>query len=250
MYFVTGDIHSYFSIFKRALEEKGFDIKNPEHKLIICGDLFDRGSEAKELLNFLLSLPEDRLIIVKGNHEDLFESCLFQLEQKINISSYHWYNGTIDTISQLTGVNKYDLMCGCYNYSKDIKPKLKRYFKLLKRAVNYYEFNDYIFVHGWIPLLPNPNSGVLAKDYDYKTQWKDGNWEDARWLNGMECAINGKILPDKKIVCGHWHCSWGWWKKYPDKYNEMDRFDIFEDTGIVALDACTAYSRRCNIFVI
>ena len=51
--FVVSDIHSFYSIFKKALDEKGFDINNENHRLIICGDLFDRAKEAKELLKEL-----------------------------------------------------------------------------------------------------------------------------------------------------------------------------------------------------
>ena len=174
--FVVSDIHSFYSIFKKALDEKGFDINNENHRLIICGDLFDRGKEAKELLNFLLSIPENRLIIVKGNHEDLIEDCLEELYNYDNISEHHITNGTLDTIAQLTNYNIYDLLLGDYK-ADIIKNKLTNYFNLIKRAVNYYEINNYTFVHGWIPLI--------RKYEDLKTS-DDISWKSARWSNGME----------------------------------------------------------------
>ena len=89
-YFVTSDIHSFYNLFHKALIEKGFDINNKDHILIICGDCFDRGNESKELLDFIYDLyKQDRLIYIKGNHEDLLEECLYQVENKLNISSYH-----------------------------------------------------------------------------------------------------------------------------------------------------------------
>lgn len=249
MYFVTSDIHSYYTIFKEALANAGFDIKNPEHKLIICGDLFDRGLEAKELLKFLLSIPKDRLILVKGNHEDLFEECLEQLKCRVNISQYHWSNGTLDTIGQLVGVNKYDLACGVYNYEKDIIPKLKNYYKLIKRAVDYYELGDYIFVHGWIPHV---------KQSEDLANCNEDSWKAARWENGIYDWHHGWKLDGKTIVCGHWHCSWGWsylrnkYKEFPQKNakNFSKSFEPFIDDGIIALDACTAYSGICNVYCI
>ena len=43
------DVHGFYTEMISALKEKGyFDDKSP-HKLIVCGDLFDRGSEAKEM---------------------------------------------------------------------------------------------------------------------------------------------------------------------------------------------------------
>ena len=55
-YFVTADSHGFFSLMHNTLLEKGFDEDNPNHKLIVCGNLMDRGKEAH---------------LVRGNHEDL-----------------------------------------------------------------------------------------------------------------------------------------------------------------------------------
>lgn len=46
-YFITADTHGYFTLLNQTLLNKGFDISNPKHALIICGDLFDRGPEAR-----------------------------------------------------------------------------------------------------------------------------------------------------------------------------------------------------------
>ena len=53
-YFVSSDIHGFFNEWQNALKDKGFDLNNPEHKIILCGDLFDRGSQQKEIINFVL----------------------------------------------------------------------------------------------------------------------------------------------------------------------------------------------------
>ncbi len=45
-YYVVADPHGFFTEMKTALEEKGFFSDAEPHKLIICGDLFDRGAEA------------------------------------------------------------------------------------------------------------------------------------------------------------------------------------------------------------
>ena len=242
-YFCCSDIHGFYTIFKKSLEEKEFDINNKDHILIICGDLFDRGSEAKELLDFLSSIPKDRLLLIKGNHEDLLEDCLFQLENHINISSHHWYNGTVDTIAQLTDTNKYDLMCGLYKYSL-IKKKLSKYFKLIKNCKNYLEIKDYIFVHGWIPHI---------RDYKNLTTVDESEWYSARWNNGIEDWYNGWRLKDKIIVCGHWNTSFGNYKYHhigSGEFESDSSFEPFIDEGIIALDACTSYSKKINILVI
>ena len=58
-YYVVTDIHSFFKQMKSALEEKGYFKDNGPKKLIICGDLFDRGPQPKELEKFILKLLEN-----------------------------------------------------------------------------------------------------------------------------------------------------------------------------------------------
>lgn len=55
-YFVTADPHGFFTIMHDALIAQGFDEDNPEHKLVICGDLMDRGKEARKMQAYILSL--------------------------------------------------------------------------------------------------------------------------------------------------------------------------------------------------
>lgn len=81
--------------------------------------------------------------------------------------------------------------------------------------VNYYETENYIFVHGWIPCVSIPfarQKGRFIYKYMYNENWPKANeleWNKARWINGMEAAHSGVIEPNKTIVCGHWHCSFG-----------------------------------------
>jgi len=42
-YYVTADVHGYFTELKTALINAGFFEDAEPHKLVICGDLFDRG---------------------------------------------------------------------------------------------------------------------------------------------------------------------------------------------------------------
>ena len=73
-YYITADTHGYCSLLKNALDQSGFFTEKADHKLIILGDLFDRGEEAKEMQDFILQQMETgNLILVKGNHEDLFQ---------------------------------------------------------------------------------------------------------------------------------------------------------------------------------
>ena len=252
-YFVASDIHSFFTVYYNALLEKQFDINNSDHILIICGDLFDRGQEAKELLNFLLSIPEDRLILIKGNHEDLLLDCLDEIDKGYPPGYHHWSNKTVDTLAQLTGIDKYDF----YDiaHTSNIREKLKDYFKLMERAVDYYEIGTYIFVHGWVPYIlqdehdPSGELSIISKPI-IKLDAEESMWKDARWRNGMQEAAKGIIIPGKTIVCGHWHTGWGHYKLHNEGSSQNDNFDIFEDCGIIALDASTVISNKVNVLVL
>ena len=45
-YYVVSDVHSFYTEMIKALTEKGYFEDKEPHKLIICGDMFDRGSES------------------------------------------------------------------------------------------------------------------------------------------------------------------------------------------------------------
>lgn len=243
-YYITSDIHSFYSELRKALTKKGFKVNNKNHILIICGDAFDRGLEAKELLKFLLKLKkQNRLIYIKGNHEWLMEDLLDDLKNNTSISYYHYTNGTLGTLSQLCNINIYDLLSGFYNYNK-IMLDMKDYFKLVKDSKFYYEIDDYIFVHGWIPHI---------RHYEDLKDVHEDEWKRASWLNGMLEWNNGWRFNGKTIVCGHFHTSYGNYHYHGEGSGEFEEdscFESFIDYGIIALDACTAYSHKVNIIKI
>ena len=72
-YFAISDVHSFYNPMIEALLAKGFEQDNPDHKIILCGDLLDRGDDSIKVVEFCKNLAEqNRLIYVIGNHEDLF----------------------------------------------------------------------------------------------------------------------------------------------------------------------------------
>ena len=250
-FFAVSDVHGYFDEFKKAIDEAGFDENNPEHWIIVAGDCFDRGSQPVELMNYLNS--HDRVILVRGNHEDLIEECC----NRGFAYSHDISNGTFDTIGDFGAVDKSTSFneC-CVNTMEKVGP-------FLDKMVNYFETKNYIFVHGWIPVKCNddlPKHYTRARDFEYNPDWRSANkgeWEQARWLNGIRMASAGLIDPDKTIVCGHWHCSYGHHLKsvkttgnWISEFGEDAIFDPFYDNGIIAIDGCTAHTGKVNCIVI
>lgn len=72
-YFVVADIHGFYDELITALDAAGYDRENPNHYFVSCGDVLDRGPRARSVLKFLLDLPKDRRIFIRGNHEDLMD---------------------------------------------------------------------------------------------------------------------------------------------------------------------------------
>ena len=234
----------------KALNDKGFEIDNPDHHIVVCGDLFDRGPDANKVFEFAKEMADKgRFNYVYGNHEELLFDCVKEIYRRRGVSSHHISNGTFDTICQITGLNKYDLYGGVMS-GADFDAKMRPLLDFIEsNAVNYVEAGEYVFVHGWFPAYQHIDTLEAASDRD---------WASARWENGMAMWKNKRCrLPGKTVVCGHYHASWGHAhihqdrKEFPQK-NRIDwekSFEPFVDDGIIAIDACTAYTGFCNCVV-
>lgn len=275
-YFVCSDIHGFYDLFLQELSNKGFDINNENHIIICCGDLFDRGPDPVKLFDFVKSLGS-RFIYIKGNHEYLLEDCLDEMTRGYIPSDHHWDNGTVDTIFKFSDFNRgtyselyYSAREILYDANKEyagvrinsdkfniFEEKVRPVIDFInEKAIDCYELKDYIFVHGWIPQKEDTDY-----ECEYDEEWRNASKErfkEATWMNGMYYWKQGLREPNKTIICGHFHCSYGNshyhmnCKEFPEKNtpNFAKSFEPFIDNGIVAIDACTAYSNIVNIYVI
>lgn len=72
--YLVSDIHGQFLPFRQALERVGFSPENGD-RLYVLGDMIDRGPQSKEVLLYLYQLQQQypgRIVILKGNHEQMF----------------------------------------------------------------------------------------------------------------------------------------------------------------------------------
>lgn len=247
--FVVSDVHSYSVPLKKALEESGFDETNPEHWLISCGDLFDRGPDSEELLHYIMSL--ERKILIKGNHDLLLEECCMRGFPY----GHDFSNGTVRTINDIGGAGEghpFDVCC------ENTWNKTVVYRDLL---VNYLETENYIFVHSWIPTAVCGSSKpwhTLDKYYEWKEDWRNAStaeWEEAMWGNPFFKAQDGMNKTGKIIVFGHWHCSLGHLISSGGELSEFGEdacWDIYknDEWKIVGIDKCTAHTGKVNVLVI
>lgn len=285
-YFCASDIHGFFDYFKEALIKAGFDEDNPDHILIVVGDIFDRGRQALEVYNFLKSLPRERRILIRGNHELL----LRDLVHRGFPYDYDYSNGTYNTLFQLaeTGVTSEDEFNHKYyrelakagaHYGdekyREIQLKYQNIRKKLYKGkvlevlewiasdewVNYYELDNYIFVHSWIPVGSTdglPAYYLKDRHFFYREDWKNATqveWEDSTWGCPWMMYQLGLLEPElkkgKTLVCGHWHAfDVRAHLEGITHYKSGIDYSTYIGKGLIALDTCTVRSKSVNIYKI
>ena len=235
-YYVVADPHGFCGYLRRALEEAGFFEDKEPHKLIVCGDVLDRGKEPAETVEFLLELAsKDMLILVRGNHEDLLEDVL----DSHKIDLIHELNGTEDTILDFYGKGSIDPHTCRLIPDRFVEERLRAF---LAPMVNYFETEKYVFVHGWIP--------VFDKEGLDRNDWRLSGkrvWRRARVTEWPWAYKEGLTLPHKTVVCGHRTTQYGC--RFDSGRRETD-YSPFYGEGLIALDACTVKSGIVNVAVI
>lgn len=281
-YFVCSDIHGFYKEWMKSLKAARYDKENIDHILIVLGDLFDRGQEPYKIYKFLRSIPEDRLILIKGNHESL----LLELVKRKQPFSDDYSNGTYGTLISLykdpriveweyirkhAGEDRHDLLIkanGIFRKANDKlynNKKLNEIIEWINSPIwkDYYELGRYIFVHSFIPLLSYGNNIKMMKyDPDWRTSSTEMMWENARWGCPYEYYLEGyfdeELKKGKILVCGHWHTS-DFYNKLLYKNNPEKQLNIKTDNpifksdkypGLIGIDACTALTKTVNILVI
>lgn len=254
-YYVLSDVHGFFDIADRALTESGYYGYYGEKKLVILGDLLDRGKQPCEVIEWVKNFVErDRVILIRGNHEDLIVELAENVELYTAMGlhySHHAVNGTVRTLSEITDMSK-TYMEFYPDATRDRFYRSDFYKYVLPAMVDYYETDRYVFTHGWVPCLAaNEKTGVYVLDPD----WRDADkkaWEEARWISGQRAAHAGALVEGKTVVCGHESASYGH-ARYENKGSEMGKdadYTPYYAPGVIAIDARTAYSGKVNVLVL
>lgn len=281
-YFICSDIHSFFDEWQEALRKKHFDINNPNHIIVICGDIFDRGTQPLEVYQFLRNLPRERRILIRGNHEILLDD----LVRRGFAESHDRHNGTIDTLYYLQGLPGEDehihefyreLAIRGVEYGSPVYRQIQLKYENEKRSIwnglvkeildwiysdewiNYWETDNYIFVHSWIPTIQSYSFDKWGYPHldgpeKFREDWKNATqteWDDAMWGCPWKKALNKLNQTGKTIVCGHWHTS-DFFNHLTKQHKQIYECPIFKSKRykLIGLDACTAGSKKVNCLVL
>ena len=275
-YFCVSDIHSFYDPLLQALSSRGFDLNNKSHNLIVCGDAFDRGDDTVKGFELLKILEEqDRLIYIKGNHEELLFDCINEMLNNKTPGSHHFHNKTVKTICQVCGQNEWIAYApqspDMRELIKEKTSELREFIK--KTCVDYFTLGNKIFVHSWIPCKIKGQDYTWNPTYEKPYDWigkqesdlseeeqniYEAEWSAARWGNPFLMWKN-KLYPEGKcIVFGHFHVSYGHsridmkCKEWPqlNQLEQMEKaFEPWIKDNVIGIDACCAYSGKINCLV-
>ena len=253
-WFVVSDLHSFCTELLNALNEVKFDLNNPEHGLIVVGDIFDRGKETLEIYKFIKSIPQDRRILIKGNHEDCYKDLLI----KNFPDNYDYHNGTVSTFCQIAKVDMQKLSLPYLKMVERIPTdmaieSIRNTWDVIVNKVkeseitkfiysdewkDYYELeHKFIITHSFIPLATS-NQLVNPLIYGPLKYWREATpiqWEIARWGCPYENYLKGYFKEEenkgKTLICGHWHTS-----DFYKYLNGEEKDGIYFSNGIIGID--------------
>ncbi|MGJ8665183.1 MAG: metallophosphoesterase family protein [Patiriisocius sp.] len=166
--YLISDIHGNNSLFRKAL--KSINFKKTD-RLIILGDMIDRGEDSKGVIDTIFLMIEAGLNVtcLKGNHEQMMIDSLKDTTAKVT-----WMkNGGKDTLKSFS--------------TSKIEPIPSKYIGFLKNLKPYLIIENFIMVHAGINMkIDKPLSD------EYSLLWLR-NWEDVfdeNWL-GNRIVIHG-----------------------------------------------------------
>lgn len=169
--YLMSDLHGEYDKFIKMLTKISF---SDNDKLIIIGDIFDRGEKPLQILDYIIN--KDNIELLLGNHESMFMEA---------------YNGY--------GFKNWVYHNGGYTTFKALMKRGDKYMEMLYKYLEKLDIvkivNNYILVHAGF-YMPN-NYKDLTIDELLKCQSVDYNLWDRSWID------NPKKLDNYTIITGH-----------------------------------------------
>lgn len=258
-YFVVSDIHGHYSELILALEEAKFNYDDPSHFLIVCGDLFDRGVQSKEIYEYINSLGE-KCITIRGNHEEFVKTAVDKSVDNYFNFIYNGFDKTMDSFlgeensfsrwkkiqHQAFGIFEADEVC-FWDFQKHFSSVVRNCYPDLLRWLTslpyYYETDNYIFTHGMIDGQCNdwhhPKKDLYGKYLD---------WDACTWAR-PEDFFAPIVNTNKTIVVGHINTGLLRSKCGLDE-NDNSIFKRPCDNKVIGIDTATPTTKKINVLII
>lgn len=258
--FAISDIHGHYKEMREALNKAGYDEKNANHLLVVCGDCFDRGRENLEVYEYLKRLTDsNRAIVIMGNHDLMLAE---YLSGKTTSAWNYIHNGTNETLSDfLHETAPFEVYCVLKKIDQPTYGDFAIWISMIREKINeeypelltwlnsrpyYYETKHYIFTHGAIDTKVEDWHKPHCYRYNY-VDWKALTWSDGSFFGSDIKNTN------KTVVIGHFGTEqlrkmYG----YPSNRNLLGAYDILKrnDGRVIALDSTVVISKKINVLVV
>lgn len=232
-YLIVGDVHGCFDTLLSLLEKANFKIKNNiitnanERKIILAGDLIDKGPKTKDVLEFVLK-NKSCIYVVRGNHEQwVYKKLNNQKQESIPFEVQKSY---------FTDSIKY----------KDDEGYKKLLNQVIEISFPFIETNNFIVTHA---PCPNKYLGKIStvslnnqrnQNQPLKSEAKDNNEHISNVKNKHQHLWKEANTNHKKHIFGHWAMQ--------EVFSYKNKLGI--DTGAVKGHKLSAVLVKNNVFTI
>ena len=166
--FIVGDAHGCFNEFLALL--KKLDYSSKKHRLILAGDIINRGPGSLEMLNWVKT---NHIEMVRGNHEQGFINGVKQNHLKSHV------------------LNK---------LKKDMKENLSDWIEWLNKIPFYIEEEDFLVVHAGLVPKKKPEDS----DPHFLMNIRTWDGKGAALKNPIHPPWHEAYKEKKLVVYGHW----------------------------------------------
>lgn len=201
--YVMSDIHGCYTMFKEMLVKINFD--ETKDKLIVLGDITDRGLESTLLLDFFIKNRNNpAYVLLKGNHE----------EHTIDILEFP--QGTYPLAENSTGHKIVDNYYGYESYNE--------YKRFLMNLPEIYEYKNFVLTHAGL-------------SYNWDTNETEVDLWDRKTLTRKY-----PVGKDKILVCGHTPTILQ--EDFPLDNRPKQPGMIWHGEGIICVDCGAVFKRK------
>lgn len=227
MYYVMSDLHGCYNQLEQAL--KKWDKEN--ERLVIMGDLIDRGPDSLKVVRKMMELKEtypDNVTVLKGNHEEMLLAWLIGTD--VELYGFYYTLTHEETLKSFLGdsFGKLSRQKRAEQMVRDFKPELR----FMRDLPLYFETEKAIFVHAGINL--DVSNWRTAKD-------------DLTWIRNE--FIYSQKTPEKRVFFGHTPTVHMHKREVDseDSFFNMNSIWISDDKMKVGIDGAASMGGQLNV---
>lgn len=186
---VTSDVHGMIDLL-RNLVEKVIRFNPEKDKLIVCGDMIDRGKHSKEVILYLDALRKqhpENVVLLMGNHELKAWESLKPITSMGTMGDMHlpleWimFDGGNETVE---------------NYA-DLEEMQRLLLPFIESLDIFHETDSHIFVHGGVP-----KGTVNIRDVPIKELLRNRKMDyDGDKIVACGHTVHSEVTDYGKVVC-------------------------------------------------